>query len=129
MSKAIHSSRGPQFPLPFSHAVHAGEFVYVSGQVGVHPETLELAGDTVEEQLAQCFRNIETILGETGLTLDHVVKVNAFVTDPRDIPAYNRAYEQSVGKPFPARTTVVSDLGKYRVEVDVVAYTGNVRHS
>jgi 2-iminobutanoate/2-iminopropanoate deaminase len=125
--KAIHAPNAPQFPLPFSHAVRAGDFVYVSGQVGVIPETMEPAGETIDAQTAQAFRNIETILAMEGLTLDHVVKVQAYVTNPADLPAYNRAYEQLLKKPFPARTTVVSDMGEYKIEIDVVAYAKSVR--
>jgi 2-iminobutanoate/2-iminopropanoate deaminase len=125
--RAIQVPGAPKFPLPFSHAVRAGDFVYVSGQVGVIPETLEIAGETIEEQVKQTFRNIETILAHEGLTLDHVVKVQAYITDPADLPAYNRVYEEIIRKPYPARTTVTSDMGKYKIEIDVVAYTKSVR--
>ncbi|GIP34994.1 RidA family protein [Paenibacillus sp. J2TS4] len=122
MSKTIHCSKAPQFPLPFSHAVRAGDFVYVSGQVGVDPETRELVGDTIEEQTVQCFRNIELILAEEGLTLDHVIKSNVHVSRSSDIPKFNEAYEKVFKAPYPARTTVESGIGKYLIEVDVVAY-------
>ncbi|MFD0714456.1 RidA family protein [Paenibacillus sp. GCM10027626] len=126
MSKAILVEQAPQFPLPFSHAVRAGDFVYVSGQVGVDPATREVVGATVEEQTKQCLRNIETILQAEGLTLDHVIKVNAFV-HPEMLAGYNAAYRESFSEPFPARTSVPCDLGTYLVEIDVVAYTKSAR--
>jgi len=126
MSKAILVDQAPQFPLPFSHAVRAGDFVYVSGQVGVDPVTREVTGDTVEEQTKQCLRNIEIVLQAEGLTLDHVIKVNAFV-HPELLAGYNVAYRESFSQPFPARTSVPCDLGAYLVEIDVVAYAPSTR--
>ncbi|MGO4369362.1 RidA family protein, partial [Paenibacillus sp. MCAF20] len=74
MTTIITSDKAPKFTLPFSHAVRAGDLVYVAGQVGVNPQTLEPLGD-IRQQTTQCIRNIEAILQEAGLTLDHIVKV------------------------------------------------------
>lgn len=122
MSIEIKAPNAPQFPLPFSHALRAGDFVYVSGQVGVDPETRIVVGDTIEAQTEQCVRNLETILKAAGLTLDHVIKVNTHVTNLTDIPAYNKVYENLFSKPYPTRTTVQSGLGNYLIEIDVIAY-------
>jgi 2-iminobutanoate/2-iminopropanoate deaminase len=122
MSIEIKAPNAPQFPLPFSHALRAGDFVYVSGQVGVNPETREVVGDSIEAQTEQCVRNIETILQAAGLTLDHVIKVNAHLTSISDTPAYNKTYENLFSKPYPTRTTVQSGLGNYLIEIDVIAY-------
>jgi len=122
MSTIIHTKQAPEFPLPFSQAIRAGDFVYVSGQVGVDPETKLVVGDTIEEQTTQCLRNLETILSAAGLSFDHVIKTNAHLSRGEDIPAYNQAYEKFVNAPFPARTTVVSGIGSYLIEIDVIAY-------
>jgi len=122
MSKAYNVKEAPQFPLPFSHAVRAGDFVYVSGQVGVDPATRQIAGDTVEEQTVQAIRNVETILKGCGLSLRHVVKVNAYLRDKSLIPAYNKAYAETMPQPYPTRTTITTDIGDYLVEIDVIAY-------
>ncbi|WP_135550564.1 RidA family protein [Paenibacillus cymbidii] len=127
MSEAIRVGQAPQFPLPFSHAIRAGEFVYVSGQVGVDPVTRELVGDSVEAQTEQCIRNIEIILAECGLTFDHVIKTNAFLSNGADLPAYNETYARVVKNPYPARTTVVCGIGTYKIEIDVVAYAPSKR--
>lgn len=127
MSTEIKTNQAPQFPLPFSQALRAGDFVYVSGQVGVDPETRELVGETIEAQTAQCVRNIEAILREAGLTLDHVIKVNAHLSDLNDVPAYNKVYETLFNPPYPTRTTVQSGLGKYLIEIDVIAYARSRR--
>lgn len=127
MSKAVTVPEAPQFPLPFSHYIEAGDFVYVSGQVGVNPETLELVGETIEEQTRQCVKNLEIILNHLNLTLDHVVKMNVFVQDGKDIPAFNKVYAEIVGKPYPARTTCAVGLGNYKIEIDCIAYTKSKR--
>lgn len=127
MSTIIKAAAAPQFPLPFSHAIQAGDFVYVSGQVGVDPATLEVSGNTIEEQTEQCIRNIETILKAAGLTLDHVIKVNAHLSSGDLIPKYNEAYARMFNAPYPTRTTVTSGIGKYLIEIDVIAYAPSRR--
>lgn len=127
MSIEIKAANAPQFPLPFSHALRAGDFVYVSGQVGVNPQTRELVGDTIEAQTEQCVRNIETILQAADLTLDHVIKVNAHLSDLRNGPAYNEIYRKLFNAPYPTRTTVESGLGGYLIEIDVIAYAPSRR--
>ncbi|QNK59117.1 RidA family protein [Paenibacillus sp. PAMC21692] len=127
MSQQIHTSDAPEFPLPFSQALRAGDFVYVSGQVGVDPKTRQVVGHTIEEQTEQCLRNIETILKAANLTLDHVVKTNAIVSHLEDFPGYNQTYEKIMNRPFPARTSVQSGIGDYLVEIDVIAYVRSVR--
>lgn len=127
MSKAIQVPQAPQFPLPFSHAVQAGDFIYVSGQVGVDPITQAIAGPTIEEQTRQCLRNVEIILASVGLTLDHVIKSNAFVSRTEDFTGYNKTYSEVFQQPYPARTTAPVDLGAYLVEIDVIAYAPSKR--
>lgn len=127
MSQTYKVPQAPQFPLPFSHAVRSGDHVYVSGQVGVDPDTLKVTGDTIEEQTRQCLRNIEIILKHLGLTLDHVVKVNAFVSRPQDFPEYNRTYAEVFKAPYPARTTAPVDMGAYLIEIDVIASVNSTR--
>lgn len=127
MSQWIHSDEAPNFPLPFSQALRAGDYVYVSGQVGVNPQTRIVVGPTIEEQTAQCLRNIETILKAAGLTMDHVIKVNAILTRLEDFPGYNKVYDEMVKRPFPARTSFQGGIGDYLIEIDVVAYTKSVR--
>lgn len=127
MSKAIHSAKAPQFPLPFSHAIVAGDFVYVSGQVGVDPETRQLVGETIETQTEQCLRNIELILEEAGLSLDYVIKTNVHLLRLSDISAFNKVYEKIMKAPYPARTTVESGIAPFLIEIDVIAYSGSPR--
>lgn len=127
MSKAVTVPEAPQFPLPFSHLLKAGDFVYVSGQVGVDPKTLEVVGDTIEAQTLQCLANLETILKSEGLTLDHVIKMNVFVSSGDDVPAFNKTYREAMKEPFPARTTCAVGIGTYKIEIDCIAYTRSKR--
>ncbi|WP_284639270.1 RidA family protein [Paenibacillus silviterrae] len=122
MSDIIHSDQSPEFPLPFSQAVRTGDFIYVSGQVGVDPATRVVVGETIEEQTVQCLRNIESILGAAGLTLEHIVKINAYLSRQEDFPGYNKAYAEVMKRPYPARTSIGCSIGSYLVEIDAIAY-------
>ncbi|WP_138754933.1 RidA family protein [Paenibacillus sinopodophylli] len=126
MTTIITSELAPKFPLPFSHAVRAGDFVYVAGQVGVDPQTLEPIGG-IREQTAQCIRNIEVILKEAGLSLEHIVKVTTHLSRTEDQAAYNEVYAELITAPYPARITVFSGLGPYLIEIEVMAYAPSKR--
>lgn len=127
MSKIISTIHAPQFPLPFSQAIHTGDFVYVSGQAGVSPETLKPAGESFQVQAEQCFRNLKAILEGASVTMEHVIKFNVHVSDIKYFAEFNEIYKRWVKPPYPARTTVVSGLGIYLIEIDCIAFTQTVR--
>lgn len=107
---------------PFSQAVAAGEFVYLSGQTGQDASGQLVEGD-VAAQTAQIFHNLEAVLRSAGKTLNDVIKVHVFLTDMADFGAMNAEYARHFGAPYPARTTIgvaALPLGA-RVEIDVVA--------
>jgi 2-iminobutanoate/2-iminopropanoate deaminase len=105
---------------PYSHAVVANGFVYVSGQGPVNPET-ESVPDGFEDQVRQTFENLRTILEAAGSGLGDVVKVNAYVTDLTRFARFNEVYREFFAQDPPARTTVGVDLLGILVEVDCVA--------
>ena len=108
---------------PFSPAVRAGEWVYLSGQVAQDPATGRLVEGDVARQTEQILVNIAAVLRAAGKTLADVVKVGVFLTDMRDFQAMNAVYGRCFAAPYPARTTVAVaalPLGA-RVEMDVVA--------
>ena len=110
----------------FCHASVAGDFIYVSGTLGTKPESFELVAGGTGPETAQTLRNIETILAGCGAGLEHLVKVNVFLTDMTTFPAMNEAYLETLGVDPPARITVGCSalaLGA-AVEIDAVAYTG-----
>jgi len=121
MSKKIIGGMSSQ-GLPFSKAVRAGDFVYVSGQVAFDNDGNLVAG-AIEEQTRQTLRNIEGVLKEAGCTLQDVIKVNVWLDDARDFGRFNATYAEFFAKEAPARSTVESKLMiDAKIEVDCIAY-------
>jgi 2-iminobutanoate/2-iminopropanoate deaminase len=122
--KAITSDKAPAPGGAYSHAIRAGDFVYVSGTVGKNPNTGEM-GATITEQTAQTLDNIKAILAAGGASLNDVVKSTVHLSDLSLFAAFNDVYAGYFGDPRPVRTTVGSQLAPgILVEIDVVAYTG-----
>jgi 2-iminobutanoate/2-iminopropanoate deaminase len=106
--------------LPLSQAVEAGPFVFVSGQSPRDPKTMTIP-DGIEAQTHVVLDNLDTALRAAGCSLRNVVKVTAHLADLSDRAAFNVAYRAHVPEPFPARTTVGSQLGGILVEIDAIA--------
>ena len=111
---------------PYSHAVKAGGFVYVSGQAALDPETSKPINGTVAEETRRTLENVKAILAASGASLQDVVKCSVFLADIRDFRAMNEVYADYFGQAKPARTTVQSTLpaSGLKVEIDCVAYVG-----
>jgi 2-iminobutanoate/2-iminopropanoate deaminase len=90
---------------PYSQAIKAGEFVFVSGQLGLKPDHGEITGG-IEEQTEQVFANLAAILAEAGTSLDRLVKTTVYLADLGDFGAMNEVYARHVGASPPARATV-----------------------
>lgn len=101
--KAISTEKAPAAIGPYSQAIQTGDLLFISGQLGLNPETGKLAGDTVEEQCLQSFANIKAILAEAGLTMDNVVKCIVYLTNMGDFASVNKIYAEQFSAPFPAR--------------------------
>ncbi|MDQ4042238.1 MAG: Rid family detoxifying hydrolase, partial [Actinomycetota bacterium] len=112
--------KGPKPAGPYSHAVVANGFVFISGQGPVDPETGTMP-DAFADQVRQTLRNVQTILEAAGTSLDNVVKVNAYVTDLTRFQEFNEVYSEFFQQDPPARTTVGASLLGFLVEVDCVA--------
>jgi len=107
---------------PFSKAVRAGDFVFVSGQVPAGPDGKIVAGG-IEAQTKQSIENIKAILASVGLKLTDVVKANVWLKETKDFAAYNAVYREYFGAALPARSTVRSELMvDCLIEIDVIAY-------
>ena len=89
MKKRIHTDKAPAAIGPYSQAVLAGDFLYVSGQLPIDPATGAFAGDTAAEQAAQSIRNLAAILEEAGMSLNDVVKTTVLLADIADFAAVN----------------------------------------
>lgn len=117
-----HSTAAERLSRPYSPAVRAGDFVFVSGQVPVDAQG-ELVGGSIENQTRQVFENLKKALALGGCALTDVCKVNVWLADARDFAAFNRAYMQCFGDHRPARSTVESRLMVGALlEVDVTAW-------
>jgi 2-iminobutanoate/2-iminopropanoate deaminase len=117
----IRTDRAPTPLGGYSQAIRAGKLVFTAGQVGIDPATGELAGATIEEQTARALDNVAAILGEAGATLADVVKVTAFLGDMANFPGYDTVYRTYFPEPFPARSSVGANLGRFLVEIEAVA--------
>lgn len=108
----------------FSHAVVAGDFIYVAGTLGTKPGGLDLVEGGTRAETTQTLRNIETILKECGAALADLVKVNVYLADMKTFSDMNAAYLEVIGTDPPARITVGGvDLALgAAVEIDGIAY-------
>ena len=108
---------------PYSQAIKAGGFVFVSGQLALRPDHAEIVSDSIGDQTEQVFANLRAILEAAGSGLDHVVKTTVYLTDLGDFAGMNEVYARHVGDVPPARATVeVSALPSgAKVEIEAVA--------
>lgn len=109
--------------LPFSQAIVHGDTVYVSGQVGMDPETGEIVDGGIEAETRRTMENVAAILEAAGSSLDNVVKSTVYLDDVDEFGEFNAVYEEYVTDPLPARSAFeVGDLAiDIAVEIDVVA--------
>jgi 2-iminobutanoate/2-iminopropanoate deaminase len=120
--KYINGNNIPSSSLPFSPAVEAGNFVFVSGQASVD-EQGKIIQDTFENECRRSFENVAKILTAAGLGFKDVVQVRNYVARQEDLAAFNLLYKEYFSEPYPARTTIMGCLGDLlKFEVDVVAY-------
>ena len=100
------SAPAPYQGAPYSQAIVANGFVFVSGQLALRPGDKELSGGTIEEQTEQVFSNLGAILEAAGTGLDRLVKTTVFLQDLADFQGMNSVYATHVGGTPPARSTV-----------------------
>jgi 2-iminobutanoate/2-iminopropanoate deaminase len=115
----VPSPRGP-----YSPAVRAGDFIFVSGQVSADPETDKMSLGDVRHETRVVLNNIRRILEGCGATPADVVKCSVFLRDGRDFAAMNEVYAEFFGEQKPARTTVEAKFAnpEIKVEIDCIAY-------
>ncbi|MDR2844308.1 MAG: RidA family protein [Candidatus Symbiothrix sp.] len=123
MKQVISTNNAPAAIGPYSQAVKTGNFVFLSGQLGIHPETGDFVAGSITEQTEQVFKNIKAVLAADGLSLAQVVKTTVFLADMADFAAMNAVYGQQFAEPYPARSAVaVKTLPKNGlVEIEVIA--------
>ncbi|PID82832.1 MAG: deaminase [Clostridiales bacterium] len=122
--KIISSENAPKAIGPYSQAVKAGDFLYVSGQLGINPETSKVVEGGVKFQTEQALKNGMAILKEAGYTLSDVVKATVYLDDMNDFAEMNEVYAKYFSEHKPARVAFEASklpLGG-KVEIDFVAY-------
>ena len=125
MSKQQITTRSGASPIgAYSQGIRTGDFIFVSGQGPLDPETGQIVGTTVEEQTARVLENIKAILAAGGASMADVVKVSAHLSDLSLFERYNKVYATYFPDPKPTRTTVGSQLLGILVEIDAIAYVG-----
>ncbi|HLS08402.1 RidA family protein [Lentibacillus sp.] len=124
MRKAIHTEKAPAAIGPYSQAIEAGDFIYVSGQIGIDPETGDVASG-IEEQTKQVMHNLQAILTEAGADFSQVIKFTIYLASMDNFATVNDIYGRYLTEPYPARATVeVSRLPKnVEIEIDAVVYS------
>lgn len=123
MKKVISTDHAPKAIGPYSQAIEAGGFIYVSGQLPIDPATGNFASDEIKGQTRQSLENIKSILAEAGLTMSSVVKTTVLLADMSLFGAMNEVYEQYFDCDYPARCAfAVKQLPKDAlVEIECVA--------
>jgi 2-iminobutanoate/2-iminopropanoate deaminase len=124
--KVITAPAAPAAIGPYSHAIHAGPFVFCSGQTPIDPATGNLVAGDIEAQTKQVFANIKAVLSAAGCTLQDVAKSTVYLKDMNDFAKMNAVYEAVFAPHKPARTTIqAARLPKdCIVEIEVIAYKG-----
>jgi 2-iminobutanoate/2-iminopropanoate deaminase len=123
MKEIISTDRGPKALGPYSQAVRANGFIFVSGQGAIDPATGQLVEGGIAQQAARTLDNLKAIVEAAGSSLDHAVKVTVFLKDMNEFAAMNEVYARYFPQNRPARTTVeVARLPRdLRVEIDLIA--------
>jgi 2-iminobutanoate/2-iminopropanoate deaminase len=126
MFEAVSSSSAPKALGPYSQAIRAGQFLFVSGQVPIDPSTGELVAGSIAQQTRRALQNIGEILKAAGSSFQQVVRTTVYLADLADFPAMNETYATFFTAPQPARSTIqAAKLPKdARIEIDVIAFLG-----
>ncbi|NLG71670.1 MAG: RidA family protein [Chloroflexi bacterium] len=124
--QTIHSDQAPKAIGPYSAAVRAGEFIFLSGQLGIDPDSGELVPGGIQEETRQALKNARAILEAAGSSLDRVVKTTVFLRDINDFASMNAAYAEFFTGDYPARSAFqVGALPRgAAVEIEMIALAG-----
>jgi 2-iminobutanoate/2-iminopropanoate deaminase len=119
----VCTDRAPAAIGPYSQAIKAGGFVFVSGQIPIDPVTGKVVEGDIKVQTRQVLNNLREVLAAAGTSLERVVKATVFITDMNDFPGLNEVYAEFFARSAPARSCVaVSRLPKdVLVEIEAIA--------
>ena len=125
MKSPIQTSGAPEAIGTYSQAIRAGDAVYLSGQIGLDPVSMQMA-DGIEGQTHRVFRNLAAVAAAAGMSLDHAVRMTVYLTDLAHFARVNEIMAQYVREPYPARAAVgVAGLPRGAlVEIDAILHKG-----
>lgn len=120
--KVISTDQAPQAIGTYSQAIQVGSTVYLSGQIPLSPDSMEIVSADIREQIHQVFKNLSAVARAAAGSLDHVVKLNVFLTDLAHFPLVNEIMAEYFSEPFPARAAIgVAALPRAaEVEMDAI---------
>ncbi len=123
MKKVISTENAPKAVGPYSQAVWANDFLFISGQIPIDPATGKFVSEDIEEQTKQVFKNLGAILYEAGLGYENIVKATVYLTDMNDFASMNEVYASFFTKDFPVRAAfqVVELPMGAKVEIEAIA--------
>lgn len=126
MKKIIQTPNAPAPIGPYNQAVAVGNFLFISGQIAIDPETGDMIQDNISDESKKVMSNLNAILKQAGMSFENVVKSTIFLKDMNDFSKVNEVYGSFFSSNFPARETVeVSQLPKNaNVEISVIAFQG-----
>jgi 2-iminobutanoate/2-iminopropanoate deaminase len=126
VKSAISTPAAPGAIGPYSQAIRAGDFLFVSGQIPLDPATGALIDGGVADQTRRVLDNLGAILTAAGASFDRVVKTTVYLADMAEFAAMNDVYSQYFPPPAPARATIQAAAlpRNVRVEIDLIAYLG-----
>lgn len=123
MKKSYETKYAPAAIGPYSQAIEANGLLFISGQIPLDSETMEIVSEDVEKQAEQVMKNIGAILSEAGLGYHHLVKTTIYLNSMEDFATVNEVYSRFLSEPYPARAAFeVSRLPKdVKVEIEAIA--------
>ena len=122
----IRTPRAPAAIGTYSQAVRTGRMVFLSGQIPLDPETMQLVGDDIRAQIRRAFENLAAVAEASGGSLADAVRVTIYLTDLTHFPIVNEIMAQYFDEPYPARAAIgVAQLPRdAQVEVDAILVLG-----
>ena len=124
----VHSSPSSaavldHFNVKNAQAIQVGELYFFSGMTAIDLTTFEISDANLATQARMTFENFRSMLADLGLSLDHVIKVNAQLSDVSEFAAWNEVFLDVFDEPYPCRTTVGAALVAGKIEVEIIAAT------
>ena len=119
----LYADGAPDVIGPYSHAVQVGNFVFLSGQIALDPESMELVDDSFRNETKQVFSNVEAVLTAANCTLQDIARITVYLTDLKNFEQVNAVMSEHLSAPFPARTAIgVAALPRgANIELEVIA--------